>query len=170
MQWAYDCHIIMYMDVQLTEEEKKLVEYSKKAVVKYNEIRHANGGIDTLYSFLISESGEIHDGAVLEPSMICAERHAVANLTLQESYKVKIKSIVIAAPVPEIQSMGTPPCGACREAIWNHGTSETTVVLMQYIQGKTRWTFPEIKKYVIGDFYPLPYERIEGLWDNWEPK
>jgi len=118
----------------------------------------------------MSESGVIYDGAALEPSIICAERHAIANLTLQESYKAKIKSIIVASPVPEVQTMGTPPCGACREAIWNHGTSETTIILMQYIQGKVDWTFPKIEKYTIKDFYPLPYETKEGLWDNWEPK
>jgi cytidine deaminase len=158
------------MDIRLTEEEQTLVEYSKVAVVKYNKIRHINGGIDTLYSFLVSESGNIYDGAAFEPSIVCAERHAIANLTLQESYKAKIKSIVIAAPVPELQTMGTPPCGACRETIWNHGTSETIIILMQYIQSKTNWTFPKIEKYTIKDFYPLPYEEKEDLWDNWAPK
>ena len=158
------------MDTQLTEEEKKLIEYSKEAVVKYNKIRHTNGGIDTLYAFLISESGKIYDGAAFEPSIICAERHAIANLTLQESYQTKVKSIVIAAPVPEIQDFGTPPCGACREVIWNHGTPRTTVILLQYIQNIAEWSFPKVEKYTIKDFYPLPYEQKEGLWDNWEPK
>jgi cytidine deaminase len=158
------------MDIQLTEVENKLLEYSKVAIVKYNKIRHNNGGIDTLYAFLVSESGEIYDGAAFEPSIICAERLAIANLTLQESYKAKIKNILIASPVPEVQMMGTPPCGACREVIWNHGTPQTTVILLQYIQNKDGWTFPKIEKYTIKDFYPLPYETKEGLWDNWEPK
>lgn len=51
------------MEMDLTSEEKRLVEYSKEAIAKYNKIRHANGGIDTLYSFLLSDSGTIHDGA-----------------------------------------------------------------------------------------------------------
>jgi len=38
------------MDTDLTPEEKKLVEHSQAAVVKYNKIRHANNGIDTLYA------------------------------------------------------------------------------------------------------------------------
>ena len=166
IQLAYNC----FMEIQLTEEEQKLVEYSKESIIKYNKIRHAKGDIDTLYAFLISESGKVYDGAALEPSIVCAEKHAIASLTLQESHKAKIKSIVIAAPVPEIQIMGTPPCVACREAIWNHGISETAIILVQYIQSKTDWTFPKIEKYVIKDFYPLPYEPISGLWDNWEPK
>jgi hypothetical protein len=99
------------MDIKLTPEEKRLVEYTKDAIVRYNTIRHSNGGIDTLYSFLMSDSGKIHDGACYEPNhaSICGERHAIANMILQESYKAKIKSIIGADPVPEVQEHGTPP-------------------------------------------------------------
>ncbi len=41
------------MSIILTSEEIRLIEYTKEAIVKYNKIRHANGGIDTLYSFLL---------------------------------------------------------------------------------------------------------------------
>ncbi len=162
------------MDVTLTTEEKKLVEYAKKAVVKYNKIRHANGGIDTLYSFLLSDSGKIHEGGCFEPNLahasVCGERHAITNLILQESYKAKIKSIVVADPVPKVQENITPPCGTCRHLIWTYGTPETTVILMQYIQGKDGWTFPKMEKYLAKDLYPHPYEPIEGLWDSFQPK
>lgn len=162
------------MNEDLTPEEKRLVEYAKEAIVKYNKIRHAKGGIDTLYSFLLSDSGKIHDGGCFEANIahasICGERHAIANMILQESYKAKIKSIIVVDPVPEVQENGTPPCGTCRHLIWTHGTPETTVILMQYIQGKDGWTFPKIEKYTIKDFYPHPFEPKEGLWDNWQPK
>lgn len=52
----------------MTADEIKLVEYSKKAIVKYNKIRHANAGIDTLYVFLLSEAGKVYDGASFKPS------------------------------------------------------------------------------------------------------
>ena len=42
------------MDTVLTPEEKRLVAHAKQAIVKYNKIRHAHGGIDTLYAFLLS--------------------------------------------------------------------------------------------------------------------
>lgn len=162
------------MDVDLTLEEKRLVEYSKEAVVKFNRIRHKNGGIDTLYSFLLSDGGKIYDGASYEPNIahasVCGERCAIANMVLQESYKAKIKSIVVADPVPEVQKNGTPPCGTCRHLIWYHGSSETTVILMQYIQVKDGWTFPKIEKYTVNDLYPHPYEPVEGLWDKGQPK
>jgi cytidine deaminase len=163
----------MGMVIDFTSEEKRLVAYSKEAIVKYNTIRHAHGGIDTLYAFLLSDSGNIHEGACYETNLthatVCGERHAIANMILQESYKAKIKSIVVADPVPEVQEHGRPPCGTCRHLIWSHGTPDTTIILMQYIQGKEGWTFPKLEKYTIKDLYPLPYEPKEGLWDNWQP-
>src|SRR5919206_465344 len=93
--------------LDLNSEEKRLIDYAKGAIVKYNKIRHANGGIDTLYSFLLSDSGKIHDGACYEPDIahatVCGERHAIANMILQESYKAKIKNIVVADPVLEFR-------------------------------------------------------------------
>ena len=100
------------MDISLTAEEIRLVEYSKEAVIKYNNIRHINGGVDTLYSFLLSDSGKIFDGACYESNIphasVCGERCAITNMILHESYKAKIKSIVVADPVPEIQKIVLP--------------------------------------------------------------
>lgn len=158
------------MKIDLSPEEKRLVDYSKDAIVRYNKMRHAKGGIDTLYAFLLSDSGNIYDGASYEPNIphasVCAERCAIANMVLQESYKAKIKGILIADPVPEVQERSTPPCGTCRHLIWFHGPPDTSVILMQYVFGKDGWTFPKIEKYSAKDFYPYPYEPVEGLWDK----
>jgi cytidine deaminase len=162
------------MDIELTPDEKKLVDYSKEAIVKFNKMRHANGNIDTLYSFLLSEKGNTYDGASYEPNLahatVCGERQAIANMVLQESYKGKIKSIVVADPVPKIQEHGTPPCGTCRHLIWFHGNPETSVLLMQYIQKKDDWIFPKIERYTAKDLYPHPYEPKAGLWEDWKPE
>ena len=56
----------LLMDNELTPDELRLVEHAKAAIVRYNQIRHANGGIDTLYSFLLSERGNLYDGASFE--------------------------------------------------------------------------------------------------------
>ena len=156
--------------MDLTQEEQELVEYAQAAVVRYNRMRHANGGIDTLYAFILSEGGKIHDGACYEASLshasICAERLAIANMVMQESYQAKIKSIVILDCVPEVQENSTPPCGTCRHLIWAHGSPETSVILVQYIQRKSGWVFPVVEKYQAKDFYPYPYEPKEGKWDN----
>lgn len=158
-------------EIDLTPEEKRLFEHAKEAIVKYNRMRHAKGDIDTLYGFVLSDSGAIYDGACYEPQpAICGERHAIATMVLQESNKAKIKSILVADPVPRVQEHGTSPCGICRQIIWHQGTPETTVILMQYIQRRNGWTFPKLEKYTIEDLYPMPYEPEEGLWDNWQPE
>lgn len=162
------------MDIPFTSDEEKLVEYAKAGVIKYNQIRHQHGGIDTLYSFLLSENGQYYDGASFEPNLshasVCAERQAISNLILQESYQAKIKSIVVADPVPSIQDQSTPPCGTCRHLIWTYGYPDTSVILMQYIQGKTDWTFPKLEKYLIKDLYPHPFDPKPDLWDTFQPK
>ena len=162
---------ISNIDMALTSNEQMLVGHAKEAIVRYNRQRHAKGGIDTLYAFLISENGTIYDGAAFEPNLphaaVCAERHAIANLVMNEAYNSKIESIVIADPVPRVQekSTSTPPCGTCRHLIWQFGTPDTSVILLQYIQEKDDWTFPKMEKFVIKDLYPYPYEPVKGLWD-----
>ncbi len=157
------------MTIKLTSNEKKLVQYAKKAIIKYNKIRHKKKGINTLYSFLMSDSGKIYDGACFEPNIaqatICGERQAIANMVLQESYKAEIKHIVIFDPVPETQQRSTPPCGTCRHLIWQFGAPKTSVICGQYIQRGAKWVFPKLEKYFIKDLYPHPYEPKEGLWD-----
>lgn len=156
------------MKIKLTHDEKKLVEHAKKTIVKYNKMRHKKGGIDTLYSFLMSDIGKIHNGACFEPNIaqatICGERHAIANMVLDEAYKAKIKCIVVGDPVPEMQEHSSPPCGTCRHLIWQFGTPKTSVICMQYIQRKNGWIFPKMEKHFIKDLYPYPYESKENLW------
>lgn len=153
------------MTIRLTPNEQELVDYSKKAIVKYNKLRKAKGGIDTLYAFLMSDSGKIYEGACLEVNIqhanICAERHAIANMILKESYKAKIESIVVTDPVPEVQKNSTPPCGTCRHLIWEFGTPITTIICIQYIQRKNGWIFPKMEKHTIKKLYPNAYKPVK---------
>ena len=150
-----------------TPDERKLINHAKKAIVKYNKLRKAKGGIDTLYAFVLSDSGKIYDGACFETNLshsnICAERHAIANMVLNETYKAKVKSIVVADPVPCVQKHSTPPCGTCRHVIREFGKLDTTIICMQYIQRKTDWIFPKIEKHKIKELYPRPY--IPVKWE-----
>jgi cytidine deaminase len=132
--------ISSHNDDPINSNERKLVDYSKKAIAKYNKMRHREGNVDTLYAFLLADSGKIYDGGCFEASLahvtVCAERHAIANLIMNGSYQSKIKAIVVADPVPKVQKKSTPPCGTCRHLIWCQGTPKTSVILMQYIQTK----------------------------------
>ena len=151
----------------LTSNEKKLIEHAKKAILRYNRLRKSRGGIDTLYAFVMSDSGKIHDGACFETSIsnsnICGERHAMANMILNESYKAKVKHVVVADPVPRAQKSSTTPCGMCRHVIWEMGTPNTTILCIQYIQKKDGWIFPKIEKHKIKNLYPHPY--TPNKWD-----
>ncbi|OHA00981.1 MAG: hypothetical protein A3C07_05130 [Candidatus Sungbacteria bacterium RIFCSPHIGHO2_02_FULL_47_11] len=90
---------------------------------------------------------------------------------LIDTEEATIKSIVAADPVPKTQKKGKLPCGTCRHLIWSHGTTKTTVILMQYILGKRGWTFPKIEKYNIRKLYPHPYEPTDhSIWDNFVPQ
>lgn len=155
------------MVIQLTSEEQKLVDYAKKAVVKYNKQRHAKGGIDTIYAFVLSDSGKIYDGACLESTIsagVCAERIAIGSMFTNETYSSKIVSVVILDPVPEPQEYSTNPCGLCRHVIWEYGTHKTTIICGQYIQLKNGWKFvPKMEKYTTNQLYPKPYKIVK--WD-----
>lgn len=153
--------------------ENKLLEYSKTQIKKYNTQRLARRGQDTLYSFLITEEGAIYDGAAFEPfvaqATVCGERHAIANMVMNEAYKTKIESIVIADPVPRLQPHGTFPCGTCREIISQFGKPETSVLLLQYIredlpkEGPT-WIFPKVERFLMKELYTFPYTPDPNLW------
>lgn len=157
------------MTDQLSESEQRLLDHAKQFVIDSNTLRHNHGGIDTLYSSLITESGQIYDGACFESTMsqanVCGERHAIANMIMGGSYKAKIKHIVVADPVPEVQDKSTPPCGTCRHLIWEFATEDATVLLVQYIQRKDGWIFPKLEKHFIRDLYPYPFDPKPNLWD-----
>jgi len=149
------------MAIQLTSEEKKLIEHAKKAVVRYNELRNSKGELATFYAFVLSDSGKIYDGACLE-SMgggVCGERAAIGRMFTEETYSSKIKAIVIFCPVPKELEYAPTPCGRCRNVIWERGTESTSIICGQYIQRKGGWEFlPKMEKYAIKELYPNPFK------------
>lgn len=151
--------------VAFTPDEKRLIVYAKKAIVKYNKKRKARGEFDTIYSFVMSDSGKIYDGACLESAAhgsVCAERHSIANMVLKEGYKTRIKCILVADPVPKVQKKSTTPCGTCRHVIWERG-QDATVICLQYMRQKNGWIFPAIQKHTVQELYRHPYTQIK--WD-----
>jgi cytidine deaminase len=152
----------------MTKNEQRLVDHAKKSVIKYNKQRHAKGEIDTIYAFVLSDSGKIYDGACLESTIgsarICAERVAIGTMFLKETYKSRIRVVVVFDPVPEKQEYSSTPCGSCRHVIWEYGTPSTMIICGQYIQKKNGWEFlPEMEKYAIKELYPMPYKMVK--WD-----
>ena len=148
------------MSSRLTNGEKRLVAYSKHAIIEYNKMRHSRGGVDTLYSFILSDRGGIYDGACFEPDIkqatICAERHAIANLVSKESYKAKIRSIVVADPVPEVQRRSTTPCGTCDTLSGSLEARAQRSYCFNIYKVKAPGPFPEPRSMPLRLFTPTP--------------
>lgn len=82
---------------------------------------------------LETEDGEIIDGCNVESASygltVCAERVAIWKAISQG--KRKIKCIAVVADTEEL----TPPCGVCRQIIWEFGGD--IPVVMGNLKGKT---------------------------------
>ncbi|HQX55560.1 MAG TPA: cytidine deaminase [Pyrinomonadaceae bacterium] len=79
-----------------------------------------------------TEDGEVIDGCNVESATygltICAERVAICKAVSQG--KRKIKRIAVVADTEKL----TPPCGSCRQIIWEFGGN--IPVVMSNLQGK----------------------------------
>ncbi len=153
---------------KFTRDEKKLIDYSKKKILEYSKYRKENGLYDIIHAFVLSESGKIYDGTCFESNLpqtcICAETHAVSNMLQAETEKAKIKSLLVADPVPKSSRNTIMPCGRCRHVINEFGTRSTTVLSSDYIRHEKKWdVFTVINKYKITELYPKPY--VPTKWE-----
>jgi cytidine deaminase len=82
---------------------------------------------------LLTDDGEIITGSNVESASygltVCAERVAVWNAISQG--KRRIKKIAVVADTDEL----TPPCGVCRQIIWEFGGD--IPVIFSNLNGKT---------------------------------
>jgi len=77
------------------------------------------------------------------PLSVCAERNAVAAMVAAGERIIDAIAIVTAAPSP------TPPCGACRQVLWEFGPSGTVIA---ETDGGSRLLW------AIEDLLPAPFE------------
>ncbi len=152
--------------MNFNKDELKLIEFAKDKIKKYGQMRKNNWLYDIIFAFVLSENNDIYEWIPLElPSGIgfCAERHAIANMVLKETEKVKIKAVLIAGPVPENNDkLYYTPCGACRLAIYEFWGKDTIILSMNYIRTDTWWNRWTIWKFKLQELYPYP-------WSNpWE--
>jgi len=94
-----------------------------------------------------AEDGRIFTGCNVENATygltICAERVAVFK-AISEGAR-KFRRIVVAADTAEL----TPPCGACRQILWEFlGDTEVTLV---NLQGKS-------ETFLLKDLFPRPFD------------
>jgi len=154
---------------EFNKTEQKLIDRSREKIVSNAEMRRNKNLFDVLYAFAISESGEIYMGKPFESNHgqfdFCAERHAINQMQLRETEKSRLKAILVAGPVPDSSHEPTMPCGACRHAIQEFGTEQTSVIVSNFVRTNEDWEmFPVKKRFKPNELYPEAYEPID--WDR----
>jgi cytidine deaminase len=71
------------------------------------------------------------------PLGVCAERNAVAEMIASGSRRIEAVAVVTDADTP------TPPCGGCRQCLWEFGR-DAVVVAHTPRGGRARWTLADL--------------------------
>lgn len=91
---------------------------------------------------LLTDDGEIRLGVNIEnasyPLSVCAERNAVAAMVMSGSRRVLAVGVATEADRP------TPPCGGCRQVLWEFGDADTPVVAEGAGGVRVRWSLGEL--------------------------
>jgi cytidine deaminase len=97
---------------------------------------------------LLSEDGTIRPGVNLEnasyPLSVCAERNAVAAMVAAGQRKILAVAVATDAATP------TPPCGGCRQVLWEFGDADTTVVAEGGNGARARWRLGDLLPHAFG--------------------
>ena len=118
-----------------------------EAALRVRENAHAPFSKFKVGAAIEDESGRIFTGCNVENATygltVCAERVAVFK-AISEGAR-KFRRVVVAADT----DMLTPPCGACRQILWEFcGDVEVTLV---NLHGKT-------EKFQMKDLFPRPFD------------
>ncbi len=124
-------------------EDERLIEAAKRArefaVAEYSKFR--------VGAALVADDGRVFTGCNIENATygltICAERVAVFK-AISEGARHFV-SIVVAADTDTL----TPPCGACRQILWEF-CGDIEVVLVN-LQDKT-------ESFALADLFPRPFD------------
>ena len=124
----------------MDELTKKAKEAMAKAYAPYSHFK--------VGAAVLAKSGKIYAGCNIENCSygltICAERAAIFNAV--SAGEREFDAIAIVTDSVEL----TPPCGACRQVIWEF--SKDVVVLLANSQGKQKTT-------KISDLLPTPFDK-----------
>jgi cytidine deaminase len=155
--------------MKLNDHEMKLLEYAKKRIPVLFGKRRERGVLDTLFAFVISDSGKIYEGKSFESEIcngpICCERGAIANMALEETEKARIKSVLVFGPVGKEGNL--TPCGLCRAVIHEYSDGKATILCTGGYFERKDTDFEDIikknlRKFTIKELYPEPW--VEGKW------
>jgi cytidine deaminase len=97
---------------------------------------------------LLNEDGTIRTAVNVEnasyPLSVCAERSAVASMVGAGQTKILAVAVATNAAHP------TPPCGGCRQVLWEFGDADTPVVAEGAGGARARWRLGELLPHAFG--------------------
>jgi cytidine deaminase len=91
---------------------------------------------------LLNEDGTIRSAVNVEnasyPLSVCAERNAVASMVGAGQTKILAVAVATNAKTP------TPPCGGCRQVLWEFGDADTPVIAEGADTVRVRWRLGDL--------------------------
>ena len=78
------------------------------------------------------------------PLSVCAERNAIALTVTSGQPRVLAVAVATDAPTP------TPPCGGCRQVLWEFGDADTVVVAEGADGVRARWHLGDLLPHAFG--------------------
>jgi cytidine deaminase len=91
---------------------------------------------------LLNEDGMICPGVNIEnasyPLSVCAERNAVAGMVVSGNTTILAVAVATDALTP------TPPCGGCRQVLWEFAGADTPVVAEGAGGIRARWRLGDL--------------------------
>jgi cytidine deaminase len=130
-------------DARGAEERRRLLDAARAA----REYAHAPFSHFKVGAALETEDGQVISGCNVENATygltVCAERVAVWK-AISEGHR-RFRRVAVVADTRE----PTPPCGACRQILWEFGGD--LEVILGNLQGETG-------RHRLGDLLPLPFD------------
>jgi cytidine deaminase len=111
--------------------DQELIEAARKAA----ETSYAPYSRFKVGAALITKDNEVFTGCNVENASyglsMCAERVAIFTAVLQGMKPRELTKIAVAGKTVDGQWQSCPPCGACRQVIWEFAESPRTPVIYQ---------------------------------------
>lgn len=148
---------------ELTEPERRLVDYARDQLDHLWRTRRAMGGLEDILACVLSDSGGFYAGTPLRPILrqagFCAERHGIGNMVYREGPAARVAALIVAGPVPSPAEPVTTPCGICRAALHEYALPAAPILCSSYVLTQEGVTpFPQMRRFVVADLYPHPWE------------
>jgi cytidine deaminase len=97
---------------------------------------------------ILNEDGAIRAAVNVEnasyPLSVCAERNAAAAMVASGHTRILAVAVATNAAQP------TPPCGGCRQVLWEFGDADTPVVAEGAEGVRVRWRLGELLPHAFG--------------------